>query len=70
MKSPFFSLALGTLMGGQIHDLSTYTMSAGKSRSKQMDLTPEELEKLAGLTGREKKLYVKELKQKYMRSQK
>jgi hypothetical protein len=35
------------------------------NRSEKMDLTPEESTKLSALSGKEKKQYIKQLKEKY-----
>lgn len=50
--------------------LASYDMSGPRERAPQYPFSLDEQEKLATLEGKEKKKYIKELKQKYARIKK
>lgn len=60
------ALSMATMGPGGLQDIAGYSMSRGEPRKPQMELTDEEIEMLASMTGKAKKKYVKELKAKYL----
>lgn len=61
-KIPFSMLALFAAMNG---GMSPIVMRSRKVKQPTMPLSAEEIEKLASLSGKAKKAYVRELKAKY-----